>query len=152
MNDNIYGGITIPSSPFIFDKIYNNYAAAKTAASIDGVMYGRYVLIQYCESLLDYNDRTQIENLFSPPTENVDKQKYYNNFVVDNRISYDRVVLQKIINNDIEEYRIICCLHPISANGYTDDIMSAVGLIQNLNIANGVGAGSIQTTNAIAQG
>ena len=151
MSENIYGGITIPSSPFIFDRYYDNYAAATAAAASDGIMYGRYVLVAYSQTLFDYAKRCEIEaDGFNSTIQ--EEQQYRINFEADNNISYDRVVLKKNIENGQSKYKQICCLHPLSGNEYSDDVMSMVVNFNALNIKNGTGSGSLEQSSGRATG
>lgn len=151
MSENIYGGIIIPSSPFIFDKYYDNYTAAAAAAASDGIMYGRYVLVAYSQSLFDYAKRCELEATgFSSTIP--EEQLYRNNFETDNFVSYDRVVLKKIVKNNQAKYEQVCCLHPLSGNEYSDDVMSVVAKFNALNITNGEGSGSLKQNENLAKG
>lgn len=150
---NIYGGMTIQGSPFIIDKIYDNYAAAVDAAADDGIYVGRYVMIQYCDDILDYYIRSSIESAVKNGTGSGwtnDKHNYYTNYKVDydysnSTYSYDRTILKKIYKDNKLQYELICCLHPMSGSAYTDDTMTAVGVINSLNIGNGQGSHSVRT-------
>ena len=97
MQNPIYGGVPGPSW-YVFDKVH--LGSAKTLleqASSDGIFIGRYVLVKYCEGLLDAEERNFLESLISEveitddPTG--DKKSYFLNYRADGATqSYDRIV------------------------------------------------------------
>lgn len=42
----LYGGMTYPGTPFIFDKIYKNKKDADEGLTKDGILIGRYIYVQ----------------------------------------------------------------------------------------------------------
>ena len=63
----IYGKVArVPSSPFLFDKIYSSRAEMEEACPNDGVYVGRYVLvsygIRYDEAESEENPKTEVDN------------------------------------------------------------------------------------------
>lgn len=114
---NLYGGVTYAQNPFAFDRVFNSHSDV-TNPSTDGILIGRYILIQYCDIALTQDDRNLIEtwaNNGSKPIkydslpENVKASwdSYYSNFRKDNSakissttpitelFSWDRHVLRK---------------------------------------------------------
>lgn len=118
MQNSIYGGIPGPSW-YVFDKVHIGSAKdLLNQASSDGIFIGRYVLVKYCESLLEAEERTLLESLSSEtqilddPTG--DKKLYFTSYKQDGATqSYDRVVFQKIYKNNKITYHAICNLHQI---------------------------------------
>lgn len=124
MSNNIYGGITYPNSPFSFDRTYDNYKMAMDNAANDGILIGRYILITYCDDVLSYGerydlDRYVIEGVEPPPFYYIDLRKtkfkepyntYVKNFEQDKNFfgeltnSYDRMVFQKVYKNNKVTY------------------------------------------------
>ena len=142
---NIYGGITYPGSPFIFDKVYDNLQDAQDSAQHDGVLLGRYILIKYCETAFDQDTRTNIEQ------ENVilaDEAKiYYDNYAKDKEqylISKDRVVCRKewAPTNDRFVYNEIANLHATGPSNATmeqvQELLNAINNTFNTNSADAV--------------
>ena len=60
MSELNYGGIVYPNNPFTFDKIYPNFKSANENAKNDNILIGRYILIAYCDEVLDYDTRLGI--------------------------------------------------------------------------------------------
>ena len=118
MQNSIYGGIPGPSW-YVFDKVHVGSAKdLLNQASSDGIFIGRYVLVKYCEGLLEVEERSLLESYNSEieitddPTG--DKKSYFLNYQADGAIqSYDRVVFQKIYKNNQITYHAICNLHQI---------------------------------------
>lgn len=146
MSNTIYKNQT--NIAFTIDKTYDNKAAMKTDNS---VYPGRFVMIKYCDSALDYITRRDIEET----AENSQKwvgskngeQDYYINFWKDGgKKSYDRFIFKR----GISDWEEIACLHPINNGGYENQIINS----QNLNIENGAaGERSLQQKGgAMSQG
>lgn len=121
MQNSIYGGSPGPSW-YVFDKIHIGPANSLLAnASHDNIFLGRYVLVKYCENVLDPIVRQTLEELvragglesdIQDITE--DKKQYFNNYKKEHtQQSYDRVVFQKIYKNNSISYHPICNLHAI---------------------------------------
>lgn len=146
MSNTIYKNQT--NIAFTIDKTYDNKAAMDTDNS---VYPGRFVMIKYCDSALDYVTRRDIEETAENSQKWVDsksgEQDYYINFWKDGgKKSYDRFIFKRGISG----WEEIACLHPINNQGYEDQIINS----ENLNIVNGVaGESSLQQKGgAMSQG
>ena len=121
MSNNMYGGITYPNSPFSFDRTYYNYTTAVGNATDDGVLIGRYVLVQYCDEVLPAGERYDLDNHIlngmDLPEGSYTEDKYIQysyNLLQDQTLaalqgitlthSYDRYVLQKVYVNNAFTY------------------------------------------------
>ena len=124
MQNSIYGGVPGPSW-YVFDKVHLGSATELINNAVDdGIFIGRYVLVKYCEGLLENEVRTAIEELANNPyatedndsLDTEDKRQYFIYYRKDNsQQSYDRVVFQKIYTKKGNKitYHPICNLHAI---------------------------------------
>lgn len=129
-NENIYGGTTYINSSFVFDKICPSLTEAQKNASDDGVLIGRYILIKYCNTAFDYNERQRIEALQTEPQDR-EEAAYWGAFQDDKEnfnVSKDRIVYQKIWNNNGYEYAEIVNLSNV---GVSDEIIEATSALNN---------------------
>lgn len=140
---NIYGGRVYENSSFVFDKVYSNHASLKNAD--DGVYPLRYVLIKYCDTAFTASEQAEIAITKNPEDLEGDKKLWYDNYVADDRISYDRKVFRKEVKADGSlEYKEFATLNVGAAiEGYQE---------KNLNLNNGKGAASLQSPTSTADG
>lgn len=136
---NIYGGRVYENSSFVFDKIYTNHASLDVN---DGVYPLRYVLIKYCDTAFTASEQAAIAESQGTTDE---EKVWYKNYVADGGISYDRKVFRKEVNSEGNlEYKEFATLNVGAAiEGYQE---------KNLNLANGKGAGSLQSPTSAAVG
>lgn len=138
MAENLYGGISYPNTSFIFDKVYPSYneaqaALIKTGEDKDQVLIGRYVLVAYCEQALKQDVRNHIEalansNAPNPYPTTTSEYNYFQNFIADGKVSYDRMVLRKVYKDNVYAYQPIASL-----NSTLSDESITVRGVQNQN-------------------
>ena len=80
-------------------------------------MIGRFAIVEYCKTLFTATERENIEK--GTYQEGTDEEIYYNNYIADNKISFDRVIFQKRCTQTPEgsyqiEYVPICNLHQLT--------------------------------------
>lgn len=129
---------------FTIDKTFNN----KVAMEDDKSIYpGRFVMIKYCESALDYKTRQDLEKGSSAKD---DQQKsYQSNYTIDEKANYTKSYDRYVFKRTIDGYEEICCLHPMDNSSYSDAVINA----ENLNLENGSENNSLeQKGGAIASG
>lgn len=84
-----------------YDKIYNNLTEANTHAQKDGVMLGRFILIQYSDIPITHDERITIWKMKATDNKTENQQTYYNNLHLDFSnttnitMDYDRALCQK---------------------------------------------------------
>lgn len=113
--------IHLPNTSFTFDHIYCSYkeaqdALTKTGEDKDQVLIGRYVLVAYCEQALKQDVRNHIESLANSDMPNpypatTSEYNYFQNFIADNKVSYDRIVLRKVYQDNVYTYQPIASLN-----------------------------------------
>lgn len=153
-SENIYGGNTYVNSSFVFDKVYDNFKDAMDNVTKDEVLLGRYVLIKYCDKLLDWNTRLEIEGLTGPKYSNptTDEQKYYNNFLEDKedyQRSYDRIVLQKVWEKGQMSYKEMASLTTTVSNEDIEGIAQDITAIRTFLLDEDNGTPTIDTLKEI---
>lgn len=113
--------IHLPNTSFTFDHIYSSYSEAvaaltRTGEDKDQVLIGRYVLVAYCEQALTQDVRNHIEvlatsNMPNPYPTTTSEYNYFQNFIADGKVSYDRIVLRKVYNDNVYAYQPIASLN-----------------------------------------
>lgn len=113
--------IHLPNTSFTFDHIYSSYSEAvaaltRTGEDKDQVLIGRYVLVAYCEQALKQDVRNHIEalansNMPNPYPTTTSEYNYFQNFIADGKVSYDRMVLRKVYKDNVYAYQPIASLN-----------------------------------------
>lgn len=120
-----YGNIKrVDSSPFIFDKIYQNRAAMDEECTSDGVYIGRYVLVKYTYDRTQQGENQYFSKYVELPQSvsnneetNIEKtidSRYEANTTADIERygqTYDNTVWQKIYSVGVEKYIMIAELN-----------------------------------------
>lgn len=118
---------------FTIDKTFDN----KTEMDKNESIYpGRFVMVKYCESALDYKTRMDIEEAPDVERENSQEEQYRGNYKIDEKAGYTKSYDRYVFKRTIDGYEEICCLHPIDNEGYSDAVLNA----KNLNLENGSGS------------
>lgn len=116
---NLFKGKTYEGTSFIFDKIYNNYKEMEENASKDGVLIGRYVLVQYCKNTLPADIRLNLESKINTDPSlliNQDEKDYLINRQIDYEYNVaipaaDRKVFRKTYKDNKYIYQEITSLN-----------------------------------------
>lgn len=134
MANEVYG-INIPNSCFTFDKIYYNAKTAQDNVTTDGILIGRYILIIYCDTAFNHDERNQIIGGTFDISDKTDKikadaQDYLTNYTIDYsqyKDSKDRKVYRKDYKDNSYIYTEVASLH----SDLSDDSIAILGLVDN---------------------
>lgn len=107
MMGSLYGGITYPNSPFIYDKVYNSLKEANQNANNDGVLLGRYIFIQYVPGVAFSGDE-QDKMIRSTLLEG-DKEVWKSKYIEDEEINYDGTICRKVFSNNFSYIPVVKC-------------------------------------------